>query len=164
MLTVLRQRLAKDDEDGFTLIELMVVVLIIAILIAIAIPTFLGAQDRARDRGAQSDLRNGLTAAKTLATDAEGMFLDSGGAVINAADLSGVEGAVDFSDAAADVNDAIVVETTAAPVAGSSILLYHRSASDKYFGIQSTSDGDVTYCKGALADVDGTNPCDDAKW
>ena len=68
MLTMLRKRLDKD-EAGFTLIELMVVVLIIAILIAIAIPTFLGAQDRARDRGAQSDLRNGITAAKTLATD-----------------------------------------------------------------------------------------------
>jgi type IV pilus assembly protein PilA len=161
MLTVLRQRLAKDDEDGFTLIELMVVVLIIAILIAIAIPTFLGAQDRARDRGAQSDLRNGLTAAKTLATDAEGMFLDSGGAVINAADLSGVEGAVDFSDAAADVDDSVVVETAAG---GASILLYHQSASGEHFGIQSTSDGDVTYCKGVLANVDGTNPCADTKW
>ena len=161
MLTVLRQRLAKDDEDGFTLIELMVVVLIIAILIAIAIPTFLGAQDRARDRGAQSDLRNGLTAAKTLATDAEGMFLDSGGAVINAADLSGVEGAVEFSDLPAEVGDAVVVETAAG---GASILLYHQSASSEHFGIQSTSDGDVTYCKGALADVDGTNACADTKW
>jgi type IV pilus assembly protein PilA len=162
MLTVLRQRLAKDDEDGFTLIELMVVVLIIAILIAIAIPTFLGAQDRARDRGAQSDLRNGLTAAKTLATDAEGKFLDGDGNVINAADLALVEGAVKFSDAAADVGSKVVVETT---TGGASILLYHQSESDKYFGIQSTSGGDVTYCKGtAVTAVDDPATCDDAKW
>ena len=59
----------RDEEDGFTLIELMVVVLIIAILIAIAIPTFLGARARAQDRAAQSDLRNGLTAEKTVYTD-----------------------------------------------------------------------------------------------
>src|SRR6516225_1824241 len=59
----------RDEEDGFTLIELMVVVLIIAILIAIAIPTFLGARQRAQDRAAQSDLRNGLTAEKTVYTD-----------------------------------------------------------------------------------------------
>jgi type IV pilus assembly protein PilA len=60
----------RDDEEGFTLIELMVVVLIIAILIAIAIPTFLGARQRAQDRAVQSDLRNGLTAEKTAYTDA----------------------------------------------------------------------------------------------
>ena len=59
------------DEDGFTLIELMVVVLIIAILIAIAIPTFLGLRERAQNRAAQSDLRNALTAAKAFYTDNE---------------------------------------------------------------------------------------------
>src|SRR2546422_2481185 len=58
-------------EEGFTLIELMVVVLIIAILIAIAIPTFLGARKRAQDRAAQSSLRNGITSAKTIFTDGE---------------------------------------------------------------------------------------------
>jgi type IV pilus assembly protein PilA len=57
------------DEEGFTLIELMVVVLIIAILIAIAIPTFLGARRRAQDRQAQSNLRNSLTAEKTYYSD-----------------------------------------------------------------------------------------------
>src|ERR1700680_1235274 len=70
MLQALRRRLERDEE-GFTLIELMVVVLIIAILLAIAIPTFLGARTKAQDRAAQSSLRNALTAEKTFYTDTQ---------------------------------------------------------------------------------------------
>src|SRR2546430_2817507 len=68
MLELLRKR--REDDEGFTLIELMVVVLIIAILIAIAIPTFLGARKRAQDRAVQSELRNALTNEKVTYTDA----------------------------------------------------------------------------------------------
>src|ERR1051326_1280725 len=70
MLVKLRERLQRGEE-GFTLIELMVVVLIIAILIAIAIPTFLGARKRAQDKQAQSNIRNGLTAEKTYYVDGQ---------------------------------------------------------------------------------------------
>src|SRR5713101_8790148 len=71
MIKRIYARLQGQKEEGFTLIELMVVVLIIAILIAIAIPTFLGARKRAQDRAAQSSLRNTVTAAKTVFTDNE---------------------------------------------------------------------------------------------
>src|ERR1700722_2382325 len=53
-------------EAGFTLIELMVVLLIIAILLAIAIPTFLGVANSAGDRASQSNLTNALTEVKAL--------------------------------------------------------------------------------------------------
>src|ERR1035437_2710270 len=76
MLSSLMQRLnerraaefeAEGSADaGFTLIELMVVLLILAILLAIAIPTFLGVTGSANDRAAQSNLNTALTNAKSI--------------------------------------------------------------------------------------------------
>src|SRR3954465_4707477 len=96
----LRKRLEGRTEEGFTLIELMVVVLIIAILIAIAIPTFLGARGRAQDRASQSSLRNALTNAKAIYTD-NGPFRDATVAALTAAEpsLTFVDGAAVSDDA-----------------------------------------------------------------
>ena len=44
-------------QEGFTLIELMIVILIIAILVAIAVPVFLSARSSAQRRTCQANLR-----------------------------------------------------------------------------------------------------------
>jgi len=65
----MHMRLKRGSEEGFSLVELMMVVLIIGILIAVALPTFLGSRERSADRAAQSDLRSGFVAALTYYTD-----------------------------------------------------------------------------------------------
>lgn len=51
------------NSNGFTIIELIVVVLIIAILIAIAVPTFLGARQRAQER--HTPVKGGIVIKRT---------------------------------------------------------------------------------------------------
>jgi prepilin-type N-terminal cleavage/methylation domain-containing protein len=54
-------RLRGTCEEGFTLMELLVVTLIIGILTAIAIPNYLGQQQEAKDSAAMAQLRTAAT-------------------------------------------------------------------------------------------------------
>jgi type IV pilus assembly protein PilA len=58
-------RSCSSSDEGFSLVELMVVLLVLGILLAIAIPTFLGTQSAADDRSVQSNLGTALTQAKS---------------------------------------------------------------------------------------------------
>src|SRR5437773_2408529 len=77
----------KEPEAGFTLIELMMVVLIIAILIAVLIPSFVGAKQRAQDRAMQAGLRNALTAGRVIFSD-HGNFTEATVAALGAGEPS----------------------------------------------------------------------------
>ncbi len=139
----LRER-RRDGEEGFTLIELMVVVLIIAILLAIAIPTFLGARKRAQDRAAQSSLRNALTAAKTMYTDSS----TYAAADESATGLITVEPSLSYVAAAtASTGPKIVsVKATADTWVGAA-----KSDAGTCFSIKETVNGGTTFAKDATA-------------
>lgn len=77
-------------DDGFTLVEVLVVVLIIAVLLGIAVVTFLGASHAAQNRAAQSTGRQALGTAKALFGAAE----DYTAATVSA--LEGAEPELDF--------------------------------------------------------------------
>lgn len=56
------------SEDGFTLVEILVVILIIGILASIAIPVFLNQRKKAADATLESDIKNATVAVQTWQT------------------------------------------------------------------------------------------------
>jgi type IV pilus assembly protein PilA len=141
MLKLMRQRI--QDDKGFTLIELMVVVLIIAILIAIAIPTFLGLRERAQDRAAQAELRDGLTAAKAYYTDDE-TYDD-----FDATAAEEIEPSLDW--AAAGDTDTVGITVAA----GDDVVLTRESESDNGW-FCAIDEGGATSVRGPVAAEPGT--------
>src|SRR5438045_9712881 len=80
MLSKLRER--SQGESGFTLVELLVVMLILGLLAAIAIPAFFNQRDKARDAQAKVYDRTAETAMETYATDNGGVYTGANAAAL----------------------------------------------------------------------------------
>ncbi|MBI4101044.1 prepilin-type N-terminal cleavage/methylation domain-containing protein [Candidatus Microgenomates bacterium] len=65
-----------NSERGFTIVELLVVIVVIAILVALTLPNLFGLQRRARDDDRKNDLKNLQSALETYYND-NNSYVDS---------------------------------------------------------------------------------------
>jgi type IV pilus assembly protein PilA len=70
VITKLRKRI--ESEKGFTLIEMLIVIIILGILLAIAVPAYLKFKDRANNNAAAADIRAMIPAVEAYNADNNG--------------------------------------------------------------------------------------------
>jgi type IV pilus assembly protein PilA len=156
-----RPRSSAEAEAGFTLVEIMVTVLVLGILISIALPTFLGARQRAHNRAAQSNLRNGLVAVKVFYSD-RGTYVG-----FTAPVARGLEPELIWAAAGSPAVGQVRIGGSA-PTA-TSIMLVTQSRSTRYFCIKDVAGPAATagtfYASGAAyANVNTFARCSAARW
>ena len=128
---MLRPRALTRDQRGFTLIEILVVVLIIAALAAIAIPAFLSQKTKASDAAAKVQARTAETAAEAYSTDHDGSYEG-----ISEAALQAIEPAL------ADTSSAILKVAPGATKTSYEVSSESKATGDK-FTIKRTEAGGV---------------------
>jgi type IV pilus assembly protein PilA len=80
-LTHTRPRLTR--EEGFTLVELLVVMVVIGVLLAIAVPSYLGFKVRAERSASYANVRAGIPAAEAYYSD-NGSYVSMTAAILQA--------------------------------------------------------------------------------
>jgi type IV pilus assembly protein PilA len=137
---------------GFTLVELLVVILIIGILVGIGIPAFLHQRQKAEDSIAVSLVREAVA-------EMESAYIDSQTYSVGPAALNAIEPTIHWNPASGHVVDAAAPSVTATATAESETVDYYGdattysiatlSSSGHSFGVYAdkTATGGVTYVK-----------------
>jgi type IV pilus assembly protein PilA len=140
MLLKLRQRMA-SEESGFTLVELLVVMLIIGLLAAIAIPSFFNQRDKAKDAGAKEMAHTAQVAMETYATDHGGTYT-----AVDPAALAALENSIQTAAAPAGQSPRPYVSAAAAAGTNGWTLTVTSQATGNTFTIaRATGTGVLTF-------------------
>ena len=101
-------RVRTQGESGFTLVELLVVMLILGLLAAIAIPAFFNQRTKAQDAEAKSTAKTAQTAMETYATDNNGSY-----AAADRAKLKAIEPTLSSASSGANAITTLTVASNA---------------------------------------------------
>jgi len=122
-----------EGEGGFSLIELLVVILIIGILAAIAIPAFAGQKGKASDAQAKELARTAETTAETISTDNNGEYTK-----VTAAELNKYEPSIRI------LQSSSVAYLSATTAAKSEYSVTAKSSTGDEFTIAKSANGETT--------------------
>ena len=100
-----RMKTLAAREDGFTLVELMVVVAILAVLLLMSLSTFAGVKARAQDSAAKQGAAKALETGRIVFTD------QATYSTADTATLAAAEPGMQFADAAVGSDDPNVAST-----------------------------------------------------
>jgi type IV pilus assembly protein PilA len=148
----------RRGQEGFTLVELMVVLLVLGILLAIGLPVFLGARVRADERRTQAQLRTALIAGLTYWSDG-GSFTGFGANCTAAADSCTAADSAESALVWVGPGQPGISEESVVFASGANLLLTARTSAGEFFCIAQSS-GQTDHGRGvAFSDIDTMPEC-----